>query len=134
MLALQTDIQSESDLFAAERFVYAVDHATKPSARAKQAADLMRSWDGRMLAASAAPTIAENSIHELRRLLLEPKLGSRARRPRTKKSGLELEDLFVGDAFGVAGKYSAASPQALAARKICELRRIARRRRRSGGQ
>ena len=76
MLALQTDTQSESDLFAAERFVYAVDHATKPSARARQAADLMRSWDGRMQAASAVPTIAENSIYQLRRLLLEPKLGS----------------------------------------------------------
>ena len=76
MLALQTDIHSEAELFAAERFVYAVDHASKPSARAKQAADLMRSWDGRMQASSAAPTIAENSIFELRRLLLEPKLGS----------------------------------------------------------
>jgi penicillin G amidase len=43
-------IHSENDLFAAERFVYAVDHAAKPSARAKQAADLMRNWDGRMLA------------------------------------------------------------------------------------
>ena len=76
MLALQTDVQSEAELFAAERFVYAVDHASKPSARAKQAAELMRSWDGRMQASSAAPTIAENSIRELRRLLLEPKLGS----------------------------------------------------------
>jgi penicillin G amidase len=75
MLALQTDIQSEAVLFAAERLVYSVDHASKPSARARQAADLMRSWDGRMLATSAAPTIAENSIGELRRLLLEPKLG-----------------------------------------------------------
>jgi penicillin amidase len=75
MLALQTDIQSEPDLFAAERLVYAVDHASKPAGRVKQAADLMRSWDGRMLAASAAPTIAEASIRELRRLLLEPKLG-----------------------------------------------------------
>jgi len=75
MLALQTDVQSEAVQFAAERFVYAVDHASKPSARAKQAADLMRSWDGRMLASSAAPTIAENTIRELRRLLLEPKLG-----------------------------------------------------------
>jgi len=78
MLALQTDVQSEAELFAAERFVYAVDHASKASARAKQAADLMRSWDGRMQASSAAPTIAENSIVELRRLLLEPKLGSAA--------------------------------------------------------
>jgi len=76
MLALQTDIQSEATLFAAERLVYAVDHAAKPSARAKQAADLMRSWDGRMLATSAAPTIAENAIGELRRLLLEAKLGA----------------------------------------------------------
>jgi penicillin G amidase len=75
MFALQTDIQSEAILFAAERLVYAVDHSSKPSARAKQAADLMRSWDGRMLATSAAPTIAENAIGELRRLLLEPKLG-----------------------------------------------------------
>jgi penicillin G amidase len=76
MLALQTDIHSDADLFAAERFVYAVDHASKASARVKQASDLMRSWDGRMQAASAAPTIAETSIRELRRLLLEPKLGS----------------------------------------------------------
>jgi len=76
MLALQNDIHSEVDQFAAERFVYAVDHAAKPSARAKQAADLMRSWDGRMLASSAAPTIAQVSMRELRRLLLEPRLGS----------------------------------------------------------
>jgi len=76
MLTLQTDIHSEPDLFAAERLVYAVDHAAKPSARARQAADLMRSWDGHMDAASAAPTLAENSIRQLQRLLLEPKLGS----------------------------------------------------------
>jgi penicillin amidase len=76
MLALETDIRSEPDLFAAERLVYAVDHAAKPSQRAKQAADLMRGWDGRMSSSSAAPTIAENAILQLRRLLLEPKLGS----------------------------------------------------------
>jgi penicillin amidase len=76
MLALQTDVHSEAQLFAAERLVYAVDHAGKPSARARQAADLMRNWDGRMMASSAAPTIAEVSTRELRRLLLEPKLGT----------------------------------------------------------
>jgi len=76
MLALENDIHSEADLFAAERLVYAVDHASNPSARAKQAADLMRGWDGRMLASSAAPTITEKSMRELQRLLLEPKLGS----------------------------------------------------------
>jgi len=75
MLALQTDIHSEADFFVAERLVYAVDHASRPSARVKEAAELMRNWDGRMEASSPAPTIAENSIRELRRLLLEPKLG-----------------------------------------------------------
>jgi penicillin amidase len=76
MLALQTDVHSEADLFAAERFVYSVDHAAKPSARARQAADLMRNWDGRMLGSSAAPTIAVVAVRDLRRLLLEPKLGA----------------------------------------------------------
>ena len=78
MLALQTDVHSEADLFAAERFVYSVDHAAKPSARVKQAADLMRNWDGRMLASSPAPTIAVVAARDLRRLLLEPKLGAAA--------------------------------------------------------
>jgi len=82
MLALQTDIHSDPILFAAERLVYAVDHAAKPSARAKQAADLMRVWDGRMLASSAAPTITENAIGELRRLLLESELGAAPPQPR----------------------------------------------------
>jgi penicillin G amidase len=76
MLALQTDVHSEPDLFVAERLVYAVDHDSQASGRAKQAADLMRNWDGRMLAGSAAPTIAEVSARELRRLLLEPRLGN----------------------------------------------------------
>ncbi|MGC1373363.1 MAG: penicillin acylase family protein [Candidatus Sulfotelmatobacter sp.] len=75
MLALQNDIHSENDLFAAERFVYAIDHTSKPSARARQAADLMRNWDGRMSASSAAPTLAVRSAEELTRLLLEPRLG-----------------------------------------------------------
>jgi penicillin amidase len=81
MLALQTDIHSEADHFFSERFVYAVDHAKHPSAKAKAAADLMRQWDGRMTADSAAPTIAERSGDQLTRLLLEPKLGSAPRDP-----------------------------------------------------
>jgi penicillin amidase len=75
MLALQNDVHSESDLFAAERFVYAIDHSSKPSARAKQAAELMRNWDGRMVASSTPAAIAVRSSRELSRLLLEPRLG-----------------------------------------------------------
>ena len=88
MLALQNDIHSENDLFAAERFVYAIDHAAKPSARAKQAADLLRNWDGRMLGSLAAPTIAVRSAGELTRLLLEPRLGSAPEDPKQQEEVL----------------------------------------------
>ena len=76
MLALQMDVQSEFDHFCAERFVYGIDHARKPSARTRAAADLMRSWDGQVTADSAAATLAILSRNELWRLLLEPKMGS----------------------------------------------------------
>jgi penicillin amidase len=85
MLALENDIHSEPHLFAAERFVYAVDHAAKASARARQAADLMRNWDGRMAASTAAPVLAETSIDELTRLLLEPRLGAASHQPKDGK-------------------------------------------------
>jgi len=88
MLALENDIHSENDLFAAERFVYAVDHAADASPRAKKAADLMRNWDGRMSVASAAPTIAVRSAQELTRLLLEPKLGRAPEDPEAQKRTL----------------------------------------------
>ena len=91
MLTLENDIHSEVDLFADERLVYAVDHASKPSARARQAAELMRGWDGRMLASSAAPAITETSVRELRRLLLESKLGSAPSDPAKKNEVLSWE-------------------------------------------
>src|SRR5229473_1840796 len=75
MLGLQTDIYSDAERFFAERFVYAVDHAKNSSLRTKQAAELMRGWDGRMTADSPAPTIGYRARVELTRLLLEPKLG-----------------------------------------------------------
>jgi penicillin G amidase len=91
MLALQTDIHSEPDQFAAERFVYAIDHSTKASSRVKQAADLMRSWDGLMQAGSAAPTITETSIRKLMYLLLQPKLGGGSAQAESPASGVSWE-------------------------------------------
>jgi len=88
MLALQTDIHSELDHYFSERFVYAVDHAKNPSARVKAAADILRQWDGRMTAESAAPTIAVRAREELARLLLEPKLGRAPADPVQAKSTL----------------------------------------------
>ena len=76
MLALQTDISSEYDRFFADHFVYAVDHSSKASPRAREAASVMRGFDGRMLADSAAPTIEVNARKALWQLLLEGKLGA----------------------------------------------------------
>jgi penicillin amidase len=76
MLALQMDVSSTYDRFCADKFVYAVDHAASASDRAKRAADILRDWDGRMSADSAAPTIETKARAELARLLLEPKLGA----------------------------------------------------------
>lgn len=88
MLALQTDIYSELDRLFADKFVYAIDHASQPSARAKAAAEVLRQWDGRMTADSAAPTIAVRSREELVRLLLEPKLGAAPQDPVQAKATL----------------------------------------------
>jgi penicillin G amidase len=88
MLALQMDVSSTYDRLCADKFVYAVDHATNASDRAKRAADILRDWDGRMSADSAAPTIETKARQELARLLLEPKLGAAAdSSASTKNSG-----------------------------------------------
>ncbi|MGH9523900.1 MAG: penicillin acylase family protein [Terriglobales bacterium] len=71
MLALQTDIYSSFDQFLANQFVYAVDHSTKATARAKDAANVMRGWDGRVTIDAAAPTIALSARVKLERILLQ---------------------------------------------------------------
>jgi len=76
MLTLQTDVYSAFDRFCAERFVYALDHEKGISPRTRQARELMRKWDGRMLADSAAAAVEASAREELYRELLEPKLGA----------------------------------------------------------
>jgi penicillin amidase len=78
MLALQMDVSSTYDRFCADKFVYALDHSGKISDKAKKAADILRDWDGRMSADSAAPAIETKARQELVRLILEPKLGMAA--------------------------------------------------------
>lgn len=75
MLALQTDVYSALDRFLAQRFAYAVDHASKPSDRARKAADLLRNFDGRMEVNSAAAAIVRVARGKLQKTLLESKLG-----------------------------------------------------------
>ena len=75
MLAVQTDIYSEVDQELAHRFAYAIDHSDKPDDRLRKAADLMRSWDGRLTTDSAAASIVDQARSALWPLILEPKLG-----------------------------------------------------------
>jgi penicillin G amidase len=93
MLALQTDITSEYDRFIAEHFVYAVDHSSKAGARAREAAEIMRDFDGRMLADSAAPTIEVNARKALWELLLEPKLGAQWEHYEWSEAAVALENI-----------------------------------------
>ena len=88
MLSLQMDTYSDFDRFVAEHLVYSVDHAKNPSARARQAAEILRGWDGRMSADSAAPVIETRARSALFRLLLEPKLGPAPKDPKQDQSTL----------------------------------------------
>lgn len=76
MLALQTDTYSELDRFVADRLAASVNRAANSTPRARVAATILRQWNGQMDANSAAPTIASAARTELKRLLLEPKLGA----------------------------------------------------------
>jgi len=79
MLALETDVDSAFDHACAERFVQALDSAPTMSVRAHRARDLLRDWDGRLSADSAAATIETRTRRELTRLLLQPQLEARGK-------------------------------------------------------
>ncbi|HET9838233.1 MAG TPA: penicillin acylase family protein [Candidatus Angelobacter sp.] len=94
MLAIQTDITSEYDRFFAGKFVYAIDHSSKATSRTRQAADVMRGWDGRMLADSAAPTIEVRTRRYLWEMLLEPRLGNDADNYEWSETAVALENII----------------------------------------
>lgn len=75
MIAVQTDIYSEVDQELAHRLAYAIDHTAGSDDQLRKAADLMRSWDGRLATDSAAASVEVNTRYALRPMLLEPKLG-----------------------------------------------------------
>ncbi|MGA8876831.1 MAG: penicillin acylase family protein [Candidatus Korobacteraceae bacterium] len=95
MLTIQTDIVSPFDRFCAERFVYAVDHTPHASQRAKEAAELMRKWDGTMATDSAAATIAVFSREKLKELLLEPRLGDEWKEYKSFMGPVWLENVLT---------------------------------------
>jgi penicillin amidase len=75
MLAVQNDVYSEVDQELGHRFAYAIDHAEGVDDRLRKAADLMRSWDGKLTADSAAASLVTETRYALWPMILEPKLG-----------------------------------------------------------
>jgi penicillin amidase len=95
MLALQTDIYSEVDQEMGHRFAYAIDHTAGTDARLRKAADLLRSWDGRLAVDSAAASIVTSARAALRPMLLEPKLGDLAKDYEWSESNFALEEIVM---------------------------------------
>ena len=88
MLALQSDIYSDFDHVLAQRLAYAVDHSKlihNSSASDKRqvlaAADLLRNFSGQMSTDSPAAAIVSATHNVLWRVLLEPRLDSKAPAP-----------------------------------------------------
>lgn len=95
MLAVQTDIYSEMDQEFGQRLAYAIDHTGGIDARMHQAADLMRSWDGRLSTDSAAASLVTQSRRALWPLILEPKLGKLATDYRWEESNFAEEEIVM---------------------------------------
>ena len=77
MLALQSDVYSELDQVIAQRLAYSIDHATGPlkgDTTLRQAADLLRDWNGKVDANAAAPAIVNAARKAFWPMLLIPKL------------------------------------------------------------
>jgi penicillin G amidase len=91
MLALQTDVYSDLDHVIAQRLAYAIDHATRPELtsdklafkRLRQAADLLRDWNGNVDADAAAPAIVVAARAALWPMLINPQATTQQPVPQT---------------------------------------------------
>ena len=106
LLAVQTDVYSDLDHVLAQRLAYAIDHAPTvtqnqlPAARIKtlrQAADLLRGWNGSMFTDSPAAAITSSVHAMLWSLLLNAQLdGNHQPTPfPTGKRLTEINDLYL---------------------------------------
>jgi penicillin amidase len=95
MIAVQTDIYSEVNQEVAHRLAYAIDHADKADDRLKKAADLMRSWDGKLTVDSAAASVVVQARRALWPLILEPKLGGLAHQYRWAEKDFAEEEIIM---------------------------------------
>jgi penicillin amidase len=95
MLAAQTDVYSEVDQELGQRFAYAIDHTPSADDRLKKAADLMRSWDGKLTTDSAAASIVTKARYAFWPLILKPKLGEDFAEYRWSESNFAEEEIIM---------------------------------------
>jgi penicillin G amidase len=95
MIAEQVDIYSEVDQELGHRFAYAIDHSAKADDRLRKAADLMRSWDGKLTTDSAAASLVDQARFALWPLILKPKLGDAADDYRWAEKNFAEEEIIM---------------------------------------
>jgi penicillin amidase len=95
LLAMQTDIYSEVDQEIGHRLAYAIDHTPGADDRLRKAADLMRSWDGRLTADSAAASLVTKARSAFWPMILKPKLGKDADDYRWSESDFAEEEIIM---------------------------------------
>jgi penicillin amidase len=95
MIAVQTDIYSEVDQELAHRFAYAIDHTPGLDDRLHKAADILRTWDGRLTTDSAAASLVTQARAAFRPLILEPKLGDLAQEYHWADSNFAEEEIIM---------------------------------------
>jgi penicillin amidase len=95
MLAMQTDIYSEVDQEVGHRLAYAIDHTPGADDRLRKAADLMRSWDGRLTTDSVAASLVTRARSAFWPMILKPKLGKDADDYRWSESDFAEEEIVM---------------------------------------
>jgi len=97
MLTLQTDVYSEVDQELAQRLAYGIDHADQVDQQLRQAANLLRSWDGVVGADSAPAAIVAAAKQAFYPMLLQPKLGNEWRQYRWGESLYAGERIMMNE-------------------------------------
>jgi penicillin amidase len=95
MLAVQTDVYSEVDQEIGHRLAYAIDHTPGADERLLKAADVMRSWDGKLTTDSAAASLITQARAALWPLILAPKLGKTAEEYQWGEKNFAEEEIIM---------------------------------------
>jgi penicillin G amidase len=95
LLAVQTDVYSEVDQELGHRLAYAIDHTPGVSEQLQKAAELMRSWDGKLTTDSAAASIVTHARYAFWPLILKPKLGEDADSYRWAERDFAEEEIIM---------------------------------------